>query len=93
MGKYVWMCQVGGRVDGEGAGAGEGKGDVVGGKRQTEGTEIAKESTGKGCGYFEWAEFDDDGVPIWLNKEKAKESPTKYDQKPVANAEQIAEDR
>jgi len=73
LGKYVWMCQVGGRVDGEGVGAGEGKEDGVSGKREIEETENAKVLGGKGCGYFEWAEFDDDGVPMWLSEERRKD--------------------
>jgi len=55
-GRYMWMCQVGGRVDAkstksEGGVNGNGGGTGTG-------------NTG-GCGYFEWAEFTDDGDPIW----------------------------
>ena len=25
----------------------------------------AAEGDGKGCGFFEWAEFDEDGEPVW----------------------------
>ncbi|KAJ9652954.1 hypothetical protein H2198_007822 [Neophaeococcomyces mojaviensis] len=54
VGRYVWMCQTPGRVEAE---SGEGV-------RGTEGKE------GKGCGHFEWAEFDDDGVPMWLSEQR-----------------------
>lgn len=25
-----------------------------------------------GCGFFQWAEFDDDGEPIWKGRQKDK---------------------
>ena len=57
MGRYVWMCQTAGQVEVE---TGEAAGAMEG-------------KDGKGCGHFEWAEFDDDGVPMWLSEQRRKE--------------------
>lgn len=31
---------------------------------------------GKGCSFFQWAEFDDDGEPLWANKPTEEQAPT-----------------
>lgn len=53
-GRYMWMCQVGARADGDG-------------KAVTEPHEEPK-----GCGYFEWAEFTDDGNPVWRHQDQSR---------------------
>jgi hypothetical protein len=72
-GRYMWMCQVGGRADvvvkgkdgqKEGDGGGEGKGKV------------GSDGTG-GCGFFEWAEFTDDGEPIWKHRPRSMDKASK----------------
>ena len=30
----------------------------------------------KGCSFFQWAEFDDDGEPLWANKPTEEQAPT-----------------
>ncbi|KAL1902624.1 hypothetical protein Sste5346_001066 [Sporothrix stenoceras] len=37
----------------------------------------------EGCTFFQWAEFDDDGVPVWKTKEKEIESTTKAAQNDI----------
>ncbi|RMZ77310.1 hypothetical protein DV737_g4450, partial [Chaetothyriales sp. CBS 132003] len=62
-GRYMWMCQVGARA-------------TVAAPTTTTTTQLTTSPSGKhakaefptdskGCGYFEWAEFTDDGDPIW----------------------------
>ncbi|KAK5102583.1 hypothetical protein LTR70_000441 [Exophiala xenobiotica] len=75
LGKYVWMCQTPGRVGEPGDMIGAENGELGGrGKQEEQKTKVAD---GKGCGYFEWAEFDDDGVPMHLNAERTKETRAK----------------
>lgn len=31
---------------------------------------------GKGCSFFQWAEFDDDGEPLWANEPTGEQAPT-----------------
>jgi len=61
-GRYMWMCQVGGRVDPKST---KNEGGVNGNGGGTSNT--------GGCGYFEWAEFTDDGDPIWKHKSRKQE--------------------
>jgi alkylated DNA repair dioxygenase AlkB len=49
-GRYMWMCQVGSRADGNAK------------------TEPNSATTPEGCSYFEWADFTEDGQPIWKHK-------------------------
>ena len=63
------MCQAGGFV-----GGGEDTAAGGGGGRDKEG------SSTKGCGYFEWAEFDDDGVPMWLSELRRRKQKEEKDE-------------
>ncbi|ETN44141.1 uncharacterized protein HMPREF1541_10691 [Cyphellophora europaea CBS 101466] len=57
-GKYMWMCQLGSRAEGD-----------VKGKNNSN-------DEPKGCGYFEWAEFTEDGEPIWKHRTKNAATPS-----------------
>ncbi|KAK5936895.1 hypothetical protein PMZ80_010833 [Knufia obscura] len=72
LGRYVWMCQTQGRVNEEGSGEAGSDGVRKGDKAEEQKVETKLDDK-KGCGYFEWAEFDDDGVPMWLSKARKKE--------------------
>ena len=78
----MWRCQVGGRV-GKGSegnrhgieGSREdstGKAGVGGGGGKKEEEAAVSNGGGSGnsggCGFFEWAEFTDDGEPVWKHR-------------------------
>ena len=60
------MCQVGGRV----AAGKEGGGDGDAMKNEVKAAISNGGGSGNrgGCGFFEWAEFTDDGEPIWKHR-------------------------
>lgn len=60
LGRYVWMCQTSGKVSADE--------HAVLSAGSTELRTIGADG-GKGCGYFSWAEFDEDGAPLSCNKE------------------------
>ena len=66
------MCQVGGRVGKtteERAGkTTEGSPGKATGRRDEETEVKATKGNSGGCGFFEWAEFTDDGEPIWKHR-------------------------
>lgn len=66
------MCQTQGRVNEESSGEAGSDGVRKGDKAEEQKVETKLDDK-KGCGYFEWAEFDDDGVPMWLSKARKKE--------------------
>ena len=56
------MCQVGGRA--------RGGGESDGGNKEVKAAIGNGGGSGNsgGCGFFEWAEFTDDGEPIWKHR-------------------------
>ena len=76
-GRYMWMCQVGGRVDPK---TKDNRTDADAGKghegMHSDSGGAGRMGTGNtgGCGYFEWAEFTDDGDPLWKPKDKGVDS-------------------
>jgi len=81
LGKYVWMCQTPGRVDEPGSVRAAERSESGGVGKQEKQTMDTVDA--KGCGYFEWAEFHDDGVPMHLCVEGAKEITAKEAQQSV----------
>lgn len=65
-GRYMWTCQVGGRAE-----TGTKVKDKAIGKEENHTTGKSGTGEGGGCGFFEWAEFTDDGDPIWKHKPAA----------------------
>jgi len=70
LGKYVWMCQTPGRVSED---------DAKKLDEHEQNTKVAETVAGKGCGHFEWAEFDDDGAPLYQDQ-KERDEPNKKEQ-------------
>ena len=62
-GRYMWMCQVGGKAD-----------------PGTKEKNAMKDGDGNrntgGCEFFEWAQFTDDGEPIWKHRTRRTEGMT-----------------
>ena len=67
-GRYMWMCQVGGRVDPKTREKWRDRDDATAAVGVSGGG--AGSGNNGGCGYFEWAEFSDDGDPIWKHQSR-----------------------
>ena len=63
-GRYIWMCQVGGRAEPVEKQTSKGEGTPSEMHKVSPALSKAAGNSG-GCGYFVWAEFTDDGEPIW----------------------------